>query len=128
MTAAVPAALRRQRLDRGALGVDRRSKAAIPGHVHEPSLVDLVDDPAVSGAQARVVARSRDELDPRADCDTRADPCRKESSTVGVHGSDIGFAPDNLYPPPDPRLSVRRRRVAIGEVAHRRRAVPKSTA
>lgn len=95
--------LRGERLDRRALGIDRRGEAAIPAHVYVAALVDLVDDTAVSGAQAGVVARSRDELDPGADRYARTNACRKEPGTVGIHETHIGFAGENLYPPTAPQ-------------------------
>jgi hypothetical protein len=66
--------LRSERMDGRALGIDLRGEPAIPAHEDVPSLVDLVDDTAIAGAQARVVARISHELDPRSDRDACADP------------------------------------------------------
>ena len=72
-------------------GIDLGGEAAIPGHDDAALLVDLVDDAAITGAQARVVMRGLDELDPRPDCDSGADPSREEPCALRVHTRGIGF-------------------------------------
>jgi len=47
--------------------IDLGGEAAIPGDDDAAMLVDLVDDAAIAGTQARVVPRILDELDPRSD-------------------------------------------------------------
>jgi hypothetical protein len=78
-------------MDRGVARVDLRGEATIPGHDDAALLVDLRDDPAISGTQTRVVARSLDQLDPRADRDACANPRREKPGTLRVHKTHIGF-------------------------------------
>ena len=59
--------LRGERENGRAAGVDLAGESAIPGHDHSALLVDLVDDAPVAGAQAGVVTRRLDELDPGTD-------------------------------------------------------------
>ncbi len=113
-------------MDRGALRIDLRSESAIPAHEDVSALVDLVDDAAIARAQARVVARIVDELDPCSDCDSCTNPRRKESGTVRIHGANIGFGIEKLYPPR--KVSKRRNAARTGEVEPRRRTAPNSTA
>ena len=54
--------------------IDLGREAAIPGDDDTAVLVDLVDDAAIAGAQAGIVTRSLDELDPRSDCHTGPQP------------------------------------------------------
>lgn len=90
------------------------------------TFIDLVDDAAIARAQARVVARVGDELDPRSDRHSGADPRGEDSGTVRIHGSHIGFETGKLYPP---AKGLDRRRPGLpGEVAPGRRTVPISTA
>jgi len=90
------------------------------------TFIDLVDDAAIARAQARVVARVGDELDPRSDRHSGADPRGEDSGTVRIHGSNIGFETGKLYP--RAKGIDRRRRGIPGEVAPGRRTAPNSTA
>lgn len=76
--------------------IDLRREPTIPGHDDAAVLVDLVDDAAIAGAETRVVARSLDELDPRADRDTGSEPCGEKSCALGIHTTGIGFAGQRL--------------------------------
>lgn len=108
------------------LGIDLRDESAIPVHEDVSALVDLVDDPTISGAQTRVIARVLHQFDPRADSDAGTDPRRKKSGTVRIHCRLIGFETQKLYPPT--KAFLRRRPRRPGEVALRRRTAPNSTA
>ncbi len=128
MTAAWPSKQRSsgERVNARRAGIDLGREAAIPGHEDVAVLVDLTDDTAIAGAQARVVARRLDELDPRPDRDTGPDPSREKPCTLRIHTSDIGFTGSDLYPPRESDLG--RSRAGVGEVAPSRRIAPNSTA
>ena len=59
-------------------------------------LVDLVDDAAIAGTQARVVARILDELDPRSDRHAGPKPGSEKPCALGIHTRHIGFASQSL--------------------------------
>ncbi len=88
--------LRSQSVDRRRVRIDLRREAAIPGHDDPSLLVDLVDDATVSRAQARVVKRRLDELDPRPDRNAGPKASREKSSALGIHTTHIGFAIESL--------------------------------
>jgi hypothetical protein len=85
------ARLGRECVDRGVARVDLRGEATVPRHDDAALLVDLRNDAAVPGTQTRVVARSLDQLDPRADRDACADPRREKPGTLRIHTTHIGF-------------------------------------
>lgn len=76
--------------------IDLRRESAIPGDEDAAVLVDLVDDAAIAGTQAGVVARVLDELDPRTDSDTRPKSGSEEPCTLGIHTTHIGFETPEL--------------------------------
>ena len=88
--------------------------------------VDLVHDAAIAGAEARVVTRSLDQLDPRTYRHTRTNAGGEKSGSLRVHTRHIGFCDRTLYPPP--KEGHGRTHQRIGEVASGRRIAPNSTA
>jgi len=118
--------LRGERPEGRALGIDLVHETAIPVHDDVSAIVDLVDDPAIPGAESGVLAGVADKLDPHPNRHPGSDAGGEKLGTLRVHSCHIGFDPWMLYPPSEG--SHGRRALKAGEDAVRRRIAPNSTA
>ena len=109
------------------IGVDVDHHAPVPDHAYEASLVDVVDDAAITRTEAGEAVAIGHELDPRSDRNARFDAGCKKTCAGGVHDRVIGFDPAKLDPLSQQSL-VGRKDLAPDEGAMRRRTAPKSTA